>query len=110
MRQITGYLPRQEAEAFQVYAASLGIDKSALANLLILRELKRGRLPSLAKFLHDEPRSECVKITAHVADERTKSSFKAAAGRQGLKPGAAAAILFRAEISERWLQTSMTAI
>ena len=105
--QITGYLPRDDAERFRSYAVELGIDKSALANLLIHRELQLGRLAGLRQHQHSEPRARCTKVTAHLADSAIKLAFNAAAQQVGLVPGAAASILFRAELSERWLARSI---
>jgi hypothetical protein len=48
-----------------------------------------------------------TKVVAHQADTVTKVDFKAHAGDYGLKPSRAAAILFRAELTERWLEASM---
>lgn len=107
--QITGYLPRQDAESFQTYAASMGIDKSSLANLLIRRELILNRMATLVTFQHHEPRALCIKVTAHLTDESAKAAFTAAAERCGLRPGNAASLLFRAEIAERWLERAITA-
>ncbi|HJS13165.1 hypothetical protein [Sphingopyxis sp.] len=106
--QITAYIAKEEAEQFHLYAASLGIDKSSLANLLIKRELLLDRLGDLGKYRHDVPRAQCMKITAHVADQSTKTAFEAAAQRHKLRPGIAASILFRAELSEIWLKQSLS--
>lgn len=104
--QITGYLPDDEEGVFRDYAASLGIDKSALANLLIRRELARDRLGRLERFGHQVPRSACTKVTAHV-DDATKRAFATHAQRHGLRPGIAAGWLFRAELAESWLLHSL---
>jgi hypothetical protein len=102
--QITAYLPARDATAFQAYAASFGLDKSGLANLLIRREIANRRLPELLAFHHHVPRAACIKITAHLPNDEVKSAFAAAAEAAKLKPGAAAAMLFRAELEERTLE------
>jgi len=105
MAQIIGYLTPVEAAAFQEHAASGGLDASALANLLVARELRIRRLPDLkGRFDVDLPRGDRTKITAHQRGEATKQAFCAHAATAGLKPSPAAALLFRAELEERWLK------
>ena len=104
--QITSYLPAEEESEFRDYAAMLGIDKSALANLLIRREIARDRLNELGRFGHQMPRSACTKVTAHV-DDATKTAFAVHSARHALRPGVAAGLLFRAELAEHWLQHSL---
>ncbi|WBO22722.1 hypothetical protein [Sphingomonas abietis] len=101
--QITAYLPIVDAERFQAYAESFGIDKSALANLLIKRELALQRLSVLERYKHSMPISGCKKVTAHIVDPETKAAFAALSEQNQLKAGAAASILFLAELHERWL-------
>jgi hypothetical protein len=101
--QILGYLPADECSEFQRYAGSLNLDTSALANLLILRELAACRLSSMIRFQLGVPTSKCAKVTAHQAQSDTKQSFVTHARNCGLKPAPAATILFRAELEERWL-------
>ncbi len=104
MAQIIGYLTSAEAAAFREHAASGGLDASALANLLVARELQIGRLPDLkGRFDVDLSSGERTKITAHLRVEGTKQAFGAHAAAAGLKPSPAAALLFRAELEERWL-------
>jgi len=108
MAQILGYLSLEECDAFQAYAGELRLDRSALANLLIVRELRVRRLPGLkAKFDRDLPADRKTKITAHQGDPSTKDAFIAHSADCGMKPTRAAAILFRAELSERWLRANM---
>ncbi len=108
MAQITGYLTPVQAAAFQNHAASGGLDVSALANLLIVRELRTKRLPILKMdFDVDLPPGERMKVTAHQRLDITKEAFAAHAAETGLKPSPAAAILFRAELKERWLTFSL---
>lgn len=105
--QVTGYLPADDARRFTDYAARFGLDKSALASLLVQRELILDRLPALGRFRHHVPTADCIKITAHRVDASTKAAFEAAAARHGLKPGVAASILFLAENKEHWLEKSL---
>jgi hypothetical protein len=104
MAQIIGYLTSAEAAAFQEHAASGGLDASGLANLLVARELRVGRLPDLkGRFDVDLPSGDRTKITAHQRGDATKKAFGAHSAAAGLKPSPAAALLFRAELEERWL-------
>ncbi len=105
--QITAYLPSDDAGTFLSYSNSLGIDKSSLANLLIVRELRLNRLGFLSRFRHSEPSASCIKVTAHLSDPAIKDAFAASAARHKLRPGTAASIIFRAELEERWLERSL---
>ncbi|MGN6691135.1 MAG: hypothetical protein ACTHJU_09370 [Sphingopyxis sp.] len=108
MAQILGYLSDDEAGAFQQYAADLRLDVTALANLLIVRELRRDRLAALrSRYDRDLSAEPKKKIVAHQSDHDTKAAFKAHANGHDLKPSRAAAIIFRAELAERWLAVSM---
>lgn len=108
--QITAYLPSDDAETFRSYSNSLGIDKSSLANLLIVRELRLNRLGSLSCFRHDQPSASCIKVTAHLSDPAIKDEFSASATRHKLRLGTAAAMIFRAELKERWLERSLNRV
>jgi len=102
--QILGYLIRAECDEFNAYAASMNLNSSAVANLLILRELRLHRLSQLEHYQRNHPRSKCAKIVGHQSNDRTKRAFTAHAESCGLKPTAAAERLFRAELQERWLE------
>jgi hypothetical protein len=108
LAQILGYLTTDEVERFQAYAAELRLDATALANLLIVRELRSPRLRELRDIYdRDLGGVERSKVVAHQHGERTKLAFKEHAEGLGLKASRAAAILFRAELDELWLQRSM---
>lgn len=102
--QILGYLLPSECDAFNGYADSMNLNSSAVANLLILRELELQRLSELEHLQRHYPRVECGKIVAHQPQGLTKQAFTAHAKRYGLKPTAAAERLFRAELEEGWLE------
>lgn len=111
MAQILGYLTLDEADDFERYAAGLRLDRTALANLLIVRELRIGRLAELmGRYDRDLAGTEKSKIVAHQADPATKAAFKAHAAVFKLKPSRAAAILFRTELAQHWLEASMDQI
>jgi hypothetical protein len=108
MAQILGYLTNDEAIAFQHYVTELRLDASALANLLIVRELRRARLARLIITYDAElAGQDKKKIVAHQSDDDTKTAFANHAMQYGLKPSRAAAILFRAELHEKWLASTM---
>jgi hypothetical protein len=101
MGQIVGYVTSDEANAFAAYAESLSLDVSALANLLIRREVQIGRLAHLPV---PPPGDRAVKITAHFKTAAVKTGFTDHAQRHGLRAGPAATRLYRAELDERWLE------
>lgn len=101
MSQIVGYVTADEAAAFATYAEAMGIDVSALANLLLRREIKLGRLGGMSAPIVEH---RSVKITAHFKGDIAKARFTEHASQFSLRPGPAAARLFRAELEERWLE------
>jgi len=108
LAQIIGYLTETDRVHFQAYAQSLGLDASALANLLIGRELTLARLSGLAvRFDQETPVAGRTKVTAHLPVAEIKQAFAALAAQAGMKPTRAAAVLFRAELEERWLEASV---
>lgn len=100
MAQILGYLPIDECVAFRELASSLSLDASGLANILIMRELARRRLPDLLNHDHSRKRKDCSKVTAHQSDGRTKQAFLNHSAQFNLKPSRAASLVFRAELKE----------
>lgn len=108
MVQIGGYLTPDEHSEFKRYAAAFQFTESSLANLLIVRELRRQRLPKLRQlFASNAPLKERARITAHQSNERLKQTFDAHAQGAGVSPDQAASIIFRAELNERWLQRAV---
>lgn len=104
---IGGWLSVEEGVEFEAYANTLGIDLAALATILVVRELN---CDNLSKFDSARPRSRVSKgkrISAHTNLTDLKERFGRHALRHGLRPDPAAAILFRAELSERWLWTCL---
>ncbi|OYW45878.1 MAG: hypothetical protein B7Z08_01385 [Sphingomonadales bacterium 32-68-7] len=108
MAQIGGYLSPAEHLEFKRYAAQFQLKDSSLANLLLARELRLRRLSDLkASYLRSTPLPQRSRITAHQADAAVKAAFEAQAREAGLSPDQAAAIVFRAELGERWLERSI---
>ena len=105
MAQVLGYVSPVERDAFEAYALDHGLDVTALANLLIARELKAQRLEQLLLNIGRGPALTVrAKIVAHTPTDAIKSAFAARAEQAGVKTSRAAAILFRAELEERWLE------
>lgn len=108
MAQIGGYLKPDEHARFKAYANGLGLSESALANLLLVREIRRKRLRDLkSRYSAGAPSESRERVTAHRPDAAIKVAFVARSSEEGLKPDQAASILYRAEISERWLEQSI---
>ena len=106
MRQIGSNLRPEEYDNFKAYAASFQLTHSAVANLLILRELRRRRLDRLRKK-HKEFRGLPEhRITGNV-NANIKAAFDAHVAEIGLGSDAAAGIVFRAELGERWLDRAV---
>lgn len=108
MAQIGGYLQPDEHARFKAYANELGLSESALANLLLVREIRRKRLNDLkGKYSAGAPSESRERVTAHRPDAVMKIAFVAHSSKEGLKPDQAASILYRAELGERWLEQSI---
>jgi hypothetical protein len=109
MVQIGGYLQPDEHASFKTYANDLGLTESALAKLLLVRELRRKCLNELKGKYPPGARSGSRKrVTAHRPDAAMKTAFSERCSEEGLKPDQAASILYRAELDERWLDKAMT--
>jgi len=109
MPQQQAYLTPEEDTELRNYARSHGLDATALANMLLIRELRLGRLKT-EQFPVLDPggqRQRSRKITAHLQSEDQKGSFTAHAVACGLRPATAASMLLRAELLERWLERAM---
>ena len=108
MAQIGGYLQPDEHARFKAYADELGLSESALANLLLVREMRRKRLNVLKlEYPAGAPSESRERVTAHRPDSAIKIAFVERSTEEGLKPGQAASILYRAELGERWLEQSI---
>ena len=106
--RIGGYLSIEEHAAFKEYAASLQLGVSALASLLIEREIRVVRLAKLAEtYRRHLPLSRRRRITAKPQLDGCKAVFDVHVRKLDLSPDAGAGILFRAELTERWLERSV---
>ena len=107
MAQIGSNLRPSEYEQFNCYADDLQVSNTSLANLLIRRELRRKRL---AKLREKHPAFRGLRehrITANQTNPPIKAAFEAHVREIGLGTDAAAGILFRAELRERWLDRTV---
>jgi hypothetical protein len=106
--QIGCYLLRAEADALTAYARSLELSRPKLCALLVLRAV---RAPKLAVLYEHQRGSEskrgAVRVTTRVDDHEVKRRFATAAAAAGLGSDDAAAIVFRAELDERWLENAI---
>jgi hypothetical protein len=105
--QIGGWQRPSEKAALEEYLDQFGIGHAAAATLLFVRELRCNRLSMLKDRFAVPTGSDRKRITVHQPDGGLKTAFKEHAASIGLKPNAAASILLRAELSERWLEKAM---
>ena len=102
-KDIGGWLARDEGEKFQALACSVGLDESALATILVVRELAIRSLASgPSKFVPRKVVKE-KRITARPTRSELKVQFREYAESLGSSMDATAAALFRKEIAENWL-------
>ena len=104
---IGGWLSSQEGIEFEEYSNNLGVDIAALATILIVRELNCDRLLALAASGSRPRANKGKRISARTKQVHIKERFADHAIRHGLSPDAAATVLFRAELKERWLGTCL---
>lgn len=106
-RSIIGaWLSADDGHAFSSYAQSLGLDESALATLLLVRELQLKRLANTSEKRLDAA-GKVKRVSARPRNPAVESAFAAHAKSVGLRPGRAASILYLAELSERWLERAL---
>lgn len=111
MPQITAYLSELERLELSNYARKFGLDGSGMANLLLARELRVGRLLS-SEHHHTslKPMLGRKKITAHQSDDRVIKAFKAHAAVCNVTVSTALASVIRAELAEQWLDNVLNII
>jgi len=103
--QIGCYLSRDDAQALTKYALSLDIRRPTLLALLIVRAVRADRLAHLnGHYAGSEPKRGSKRVTVRIMDKNTKRGFTAAAKAAGLGTDDAAAMVFRAELIERWME------
>ena len=101
--QIGCNLTKEEAEKLARYAAETQLSRPSLCVLLIQRELRRPRLVGL-KVRAPKPFGEggFRRVTVHIIDPSLKGAFADHVKLCGMGSDDAAAMLFRAELKERW--------
>lgn len=103
VNEIGCWVSKEEGEQFHALAFSVGLDESALATLLVVREL---HTKSLINQLNRYPPQKVLKekrITARPKRHDLKAQFSSHAANVGLSVDAAIATLSRKEIVENWL-------
>ena len=95
-----------DGRAFGSYALELGLDESALATLLIVRELRVGRLQAIAETRIAKS-DKGKRVTARPRQPEIETAFASHALSVGLRPGQAAALLIQTELSEHWLKSAL---
>jgi hypothetical protein len=106
--QIGGYLRPDERTAFDEYVKQFKpLRIGEVATLLVLRELKCGRLGELATSYPKPAGNGRKRVTARPSDPGLKVAFEEHVCQFGLAPDPAAATVFRAELHERWLERSI---
>ena len=103
---IGAWISEADGRAFGSYALELGLDESALATLLIVRELHVGRLQAIAETRSAKSAKE-KRVTARPRQPEIETAFAKHALLNGFKPGQAAALLIQTELSERWLKSAL---
>lgn len=106
--QIGCYMSTEDAANLSAYADKLGVKRSLLVSLLVLRELNCHRLPGLRpKYRYVAMKKGRGRVTARLSATSLKDSFTAHIGKFGIGSDEAAWILFQAELSEKWLEKSL---
>lgn len=105
--QQQGYLTLAEDAEFRTYAKQHELPAAALGRLLLIRELKLQRLGSLLLNPIPQQGKGRRKVTVHLTNRDLKRAFAERARNIGLTPTAAAAVILRAELSEKWLSTAI---
>lgn len=106
--QINGYVLPAERRAFETYAASFGLDVATLLLLLLIRELRICRLETLREHYDKASLLEKEKVTAHIKVDAIKQGVTALAHESGLSESRLCAILVRAELVEKWLESTLS--
>jgi hypothetical protein len=116
VNQITAHVVPRIQKQFSDYATKIGLDDSALAKLLILREreLRRLRTASETKELPGLNRERggraslaSGKVTAHMSTIEDVKKFDLYARTCGMTRSKAAAWLISKEVKERWLEKAL---
>ena len=106
-KHVYAYVSEEAGDAFEAYARECGLtSKSELLKLLISRELRIRRL-KISRRTRQSPSARRTKVTAHMTDE-LDAGLARHATELGVSTSHAAALLVEGELSERWLEKSLT--
>ena len=99
------YMTPEEAKQLNDYAEGMEISRPKLCILLVVRELRCDRLAGLSRVDNSPlPKKESKRVSARAISPAIKAEFTKHAIAHGLGTDEAAAILFRTELAERWLE------
>lgn len=105
--QIGAWVRADEYARFMDYLAQFHLRPAAVATLLIVREIRRCHLPELKELYGHPAGPDRERITARPVDGRLKRKFEAHVERLGIGPDPAAAMVYRAELDDRWLERAL---
>lgn len=104
MRDAIGaWLSADDGDEYVEYCKGLGLDESALATLLLVREVNAGRLQELKSQVR-LPSTKHKRVTIRPKGSGLREKFMAHAKANGLGMERAAALVLMAETREKWLQ------
>ena len=99
----------EERKAFGRYADALGLDAGTVATLLMIRELRLGRLGRLRVSPElRQPRNTSGTITSHRFGEARKARFREHLDKLSLSASEGLGVLCRAELKEHWLEAALS--
>lgn len=105
--QIGGWVRPGEYRDFMRYIEPFHLRAAAAGTLLIVRELRFERLPRLKDIYPAPPGKGRKRISARPMNIGLKRAFEAHVTRLGMDVDPSVAILFRAELEERWLEQAI---
>jgi hypothetical protein len=109
MFQVTARLSTEIRAEFDAYAASVGLDASELARLLITRELRKRRiLPASKRNPISRGKAPARKLTAHFHGSDIIADLDAYSTDNGYNRSEAAALIFERELTEKWLLSAFS--
>lgn len=106
--QVGCYLAREEGAELERYAEGLELSRRRLCGLLIVRELRLNRVAELSKrYAGSGSKKGAARVTARVSSSR-KTEFAAHVAKAVVGSDDAAAVIFRAELAEKWLAKAVS--
>jgi len=102
--QTTTHIHSSERAAFAAYSRKFGLDPAGLLALLLVREMRVGRLGSLMKEDVPHPGPRRSKVTVHGRHSALRDGIVVMAAANGTSVSNACAVLIRAELTEGWLE------